>query len=155
MRVREFFQLVEKADGELYRLDLDRLLSRPLRPLDTERACTLARFLADVHADKRAEPTLYHRRVRELLGHGECLMGILDSYPHPYPLLPTADCEALERDMVSWRWRLRRVCGRCRRGLAMVTGRRRRRTRRDDGGGTRSDRRSSARAPPSPLASPR
>ena len=103
----EFFQLVEKADGELYWLDLDRLLSHPLRPLDTERACTLARFLADVHADKRAEPTLYHRRVRELLGHGECLMGILDSYPHPYPLLPTADCEALERDLVSWRWRLR------------------------------------------------
>ena len=103
----EFFQLVEKADGALYWLDLDRLLSGPLRPLDSERACTLARFLAYVHADKRAEPTLYHRRVRELLGHGECLMGILDSYPHPYPRLPTADCEALERDMVSWRWRLR------------------------------------------------
>ena len=34
-------------------------------------------------------------------------MGILDSYPHPYPLLPAADCEALERDLVSWRWRLR------------------------------------------------
>jgi Ser/Thr protein kinase RdoA (MazF antagonist) len=34
-------------------------------------------------------------------------MGILDSYPHPYAFLPPAACEALERDAVSWRWRLR------------------------------------------------
>ena len=53
------------------------------------------------------EPTLYQRRIRELVGHGECLMGILDSYPHPYALLPAADCEALERAAVSWRWKLR------------------------------------------------
>jgi len=41
------------------------------------------------------------------VGHGECLMGILDSYPHPYALLPPHVCEALEHDAVSWRWRLR------------------------------------------------
>jgi hypothetical protein len=103
----EFFQLVEKAAGRLYWLDLDRLLSEPLRDLDGQRASALARFLADVHADKREEPTLYQRRIRELVGHGECLMGILDSYPHPYPLLSPAECEALERAAVSWRWRLR------------------------------------------------
>jgi aminoglycoside phosphotransferase (APT) family kinase protein len=34
-------------------------------------------------------------------------MGILDSYPHPYALLPPDVCEALEHDAVSWRWRLR------------------------------------------------
>ena len=32
----EFFQLVEKADGQLYWLDLDRLLAEPLLPLDTD-----------------------------------------------------------------------------------------------------------------------
>ena len=103
----EFFQLVEKAAGQLYWLDLDRLLSLPLRDLDVERAHALSRFLAECHAGKRDEPTLYQRRIRELVGHGECLMGILDSYPHPYPLLPAGDCEAIERAMVSWRWRLR------------------------------------------------
>jgi aminoglycoside phosphotransferase (APT) family kinase protein len=103
----EFFQLVEKAAGEPYWKDLDRLLGAPARDLDLERAAALARFLADTHAVKRDEPTLYHRRIRELVGHGECLMGILDSYPHPYPLLPAADCEAIERALVSWRWRLR------------------------------------------------
>jgi aminoglycoside phosphotransferase (APT) family kinase protein len=103
----EFFQLVDKAPGQLYWLDLDRLLSVPVRDLDGERARALARFLAQCHADKRDEPSLYQRRLRELVGHGECLMGILDSYPHPYPLLSAADCESLERGMVSWRWRLR------------------------------------------------
>jgi Ser/Thr protein kinase RdoA (MazF antagonist) len=103
----EFFQLVEKAEGEPYWRDLDRLLREPARPLDLERAVALARFLAEAHAVRRDEPTLYHRRIRELCGHGECLMGILDSYPHPYPLLPPAACEAIERAMVSWRWRLR------------------------------------------------
>jgi hypothetical protein len=103
----EFFQLVEKAAGRLYWQDLDRLLALPVRDLDVERARALARFLASCHADKRDEPTLYERRIRELVGHGECLMGILDSYPHPYRLLAPAGCEAIERLMVSWRWRLR------------------------------------------------
>ena len=103
----EFFQLVEKVDGTLYWLDLDRLLEAPLRELDVARAQELGRFLAEVHAVKRDEPTLYHRRMRELIGHGECLMGVLDSYPHPYPLLPPEICEDVERTAVSWRWRLR------------------------------------------------
>jgi hypothetical protein len=103
----EFFQLVEKADGALYWLDLERLLTAPLRLLDVARARALGAFLARAHATKRDEPTLYERRIRELVGHGECLMGILDSYPHPYALLPPHVCEALEHDAVSWRWRLR------------------------------------------------
>jgi Ser/Thr protein kinase RdoA (MazF antagonist) len=103
----DFFQLVEKADGRLYWLDLDRLLDNPAEPIDSERAQALARFLAGVHATKRDEPTLYARRVRELVGHGECAMGILDSYPHPWPALPPETCEALECALVRWRWRLR------------------------------------------------
>ncbi|HUG37485.1 MAG TPA: phosphotransferase [Candidatus Limnocylindrales bacterium] len=103
----EFFQLVEKAPGTLYWLDLERLLEAPPRALDGARARELARFLASVHASKTAQPAVYQRRIRELVGHGECLMGILDSYPHPYPLLPPADCEELERRAVGWRWRLR------------------------------------------------
>ncbi|HEX4993719.1 MAG TPA: phosphotransferase [Methylomirabilota bacterium] len=103
----EFFQLVEKADGALYWRDLDRLLTEPLRPFDVARARALGAFLAHTHATRRDEPTLYERRIRELVAHGECLMGILDSYPHPYALLPPPVCEALEHDAVSWRWRLR------------------------------------------------
>jgi len=103
----EYFQLVDKAPGALYWLDLDRMLEGPAQALDFDRARTLGRFLAEAHAAKRDEPTLYQRRIRELVGHGECLMGILDSYPHPYALLPQADCEALEHAAVAWRWQLR------------------------------------------------
>ncbi len=104
---QEFFQLVEKAGGQLYWLDLDRMLGGPATALDTARAEALAGCLAAAHATRRHEPTLYQRRIRELVAHGECLMGILDSYPHPYPLLPSATCEAIERAAVTWRWRLR------------------------------------------------
>src|SRR5690349_12840046 len=105
----QFFQLVEKAEGSLYWLDLERLRhpGSQLADLDVERARVLARFLAAAHADKRDDPALYSRRLRELVCHGECLMGILDSYPHPYPPLPPDVCESLEHDFVSWRWRLR------------------------------------------------
>ena len=92
----------------LYWLDLERLLTAPLRDA-RHRPGAGARPASSraPHAVKRDEPTLYERRIRELVGHGECLMGILDSYPHPYPLLPPHVCEALEHDAVSWRWRLR------------------------------------------------
>jgi hypothetical protein len=103
----EFFQLVEKAEGTPYWLDLERLLEAPPRELDTARARELASFLASVHSGKTSRPAVYQRRIRELVGHGECLMGILDSYPHPYRLLPPADCEEMERLAIGWRWRLR------------------------------------------------
>jgi hypothetical protein len=103
----EFFQLVEKVPGRLYRVDLERMLTEDAGELDGVRAATLARFLALAHAVKHVDPAIYHRRIRELVGHGECLMGILDSYPHPYAPLPVAACEAVERAAVGWRWRLR------------------------------------------------
>jgi hypothetical protein len=109
---QEFFQVVEKAAGQPYWRDLERLLDGDLQEVDLARAETLARFLADVHRDKHDEPTLWQRRIRELVGHGECLMGILDSYPHPFAPLPREACEAIERAAVGWRWRLRERAGR-------------------------------------------
>lgn len=111
----EYFQLVEKAEGTLYWLDLARMISAGARDLDRLRVRALARFLAEAHTARRDEPTLYQRRVRELLGHGECVMGILDSYPDAYPLLPEAARAAFERAMVDWRWRLRAFSHRLRR----------------------------------------
>jgi hypothetical protein len=111
----EFFQLVEKAEGTLYWLDLARMLEAEPRDVDRGRVRALARFLASAHAEGRNEPTIYQRRIRELVGHGECVMGILDSYPRAYPLLPERARETFERAMVSWRWRLRPLVHRLRR----------------------------------------
>jgi hypothetical protein len=43
----------------------------------------LAHFLAEIHAMKYAgkdAKILYRRRIRDLIGHGECIMGIIDAY---------------------------------------------------------------------------
>ncbi len=105
---RDAFQLVEFSEGTEYRRDLERIAADgALAPGDLDRVDALAAYLATIHRDRHDAPHLYHRRIRELVGHGECIMGILDGYPHPYPLLPPAECERLEQAAVAWRWRLR------------------------------------------------
>ncbi len=102
------FLLEEFAEGRQYRVDLERIArEKGLAPGDLERVEALASYLAGIHRQRRDAPHLYYRRVRELVGHGECVMGLLDGYPHPYPLLPPEACQQLEVAAVAWRWRLR------------------------------------------------
>lgn len=81
---REFYILMEEAGGEPYFKDLDAILQRGhLNGKDIQRAEMLARFLADIHALKYSgedAKILYKRRIRDLIGHGECIMGIIDTY---------------------------------------------------------------------------
>ncbi|MEJ2024395.1 MAG: phosphotransferase [Deltaproteobacteria bacterium] len=82
--VREFYIFMEEAKGVSYFEDLNAILKRGhLNELDIERARMLARFLADIHAlgySGQDAKILYRRRIRDLIGHGECIMGIIDSY---------------------------------------------------------------------------
>jgi hypothetical protein len=81
---REFYIFMEEAGGFPYFKDLDAILERGrLNALDRERAEMLARFLADIHALKYTgddAKILYRRRIRDLIGHGECIMGIIDAF---------------------------------------------------------------------------
>ncbi len=81
---REFYIFMEEAKGEPYFNDLDAILKRGyLEEVDIERARMLARFLAEIHKLKYSgqdAQILYRRRIRDLIGHGECIMGIIDSY---------------------------------------------------------------------------
>ena len=81
---REFYMIMEEAEGESYFEDLDAILKRgSLSELDMERAKRLALFLYDIHRlryDGDAAQVLYRRRIRDLIGHGECIMGIIDAY---------------------------------------------------------------------------
>src|SRR3569623_447056 len=45
------------------------------------RADTLCDYLVEIHKSPGNDPGLYVRRIRELIGDGECIMGIADSYP--------------------------------------------------------------------------
>jgi len=105
----EFFLLTEKAEGVLYHVDLDRILSEgKLTDLDRHRCLALADYLAEIHAVKRDEPGLYIRRVRDLVGHGECIMGLIDSYPPGLDYAPEALLKEIEHACVEWRWKLKK-----------------------------------------------
>ncbi|MFO8163798.1 MAG: phosphotransferase family protein [Thermodesulfobacteriota bacterium] len=81
---REFYIFMEEAGGEPYFRVLDTILQRGyLNELDKVRAKMLAYFLADIHGNKYSGEDggiLYRRRIRDLIGHGECIMGIIDAY---------------------------------------------------------------------------
>jgi len=104
----EFFILAEFVDGRLYHLDLDRMkeIGR-ISDLDELRCLALSDYLVEIHRVKHAAPVLYLRRVRELVGHGECIMGLLDSYPPECDFATEGDFIDFERDCIVWRWRLK------------------------------------------------
>src|SRR5207344_93101 len=79
-----------------------------LRKQDRERTIALARYLAQIHARKRRDSALYRRRLRELIGHGECIMGLTDSYPDRYEFISADLLRGIEEACNRWRWRLRR-----------------------------------------------
>lgn len=100
----EYFLLVEKAEGAAYRLDLERIRTDgTATALDLDRAGALSAYLAEIHAVKGQDVQLYFRRIRDLLGHGEGIMGILDGYPADYPLLPAKQQYLIESGCVAWR----------------------------------------------------
>lgn len=80
----EFYILMERAEGTEYFKDLDTILEQGrLQQKDREKARMLARFIAGVHGKRYAgeeSKILYRRRIRDLIGHGECIMGIIDEY---------------------------------------------------------------------------
>ena len=106
-KAREFFVLTEWMKGASYHEDFRRLMKGgALRPLDRRRATALATYLAAIHRRKRRDPALYRRRVRELIGHGECIMGLTDSYPVPFGFITQERLRSIEDRCNQWRWRL-------------------------------------------------
>jgi len=105
---REFFLVTEFVEGIEYWRDLDRIgRTGRLTRLDLERCKALSRYLAGIHSEKLEAPHLYRRRIRELIGHGECIMGLIDSYPVDEGLPSQGDLKSIERMCLEWRWRLR------------------------------------------------
>lgn len=78
----EFFIVMEEAHGDNYFTDLDRIKETgELTDMDKEKCVKIADHLVEIHQEKYDDPILYKRRIRDTVGHGECIMGILDTYP--------------------------------------------------------------------------
>jgi Phosphotransferase enzyme family len=105
---REFFVLTEFAEGEPYAADFERIgAAGRLEPIDRERAVALADYLAEIHRTPAGHPSWYRRRLRELVGSGECIAGIADSYPVPCGFIDAPLLREVEWLALSWRYRLR------------------------------------------------
>lgn len=110
---QEFFIVNEKLSGHDYFLDLDRIRGGDFRPSDLTLAQSFARWLAEIHAQKHDDPHLYWRRVRDLIGSSECITGLIDeAYPPDYEPFAAERFQAVERQLVDWRWRLKRYARR-------------------------------------------
>ena len=108
---REFFILMDYVEGQEYAKDLDRIRDEgKLQAPDLDRARLLAEYMAKIHRVRHDAPGLYVRRIRDLLGRGDCIAGIIDSYPKDervYSFTSDEELEEIEKSCVEWRWRIK------------------------------------------------
>ncbi|MHC1583044.1 MAG: phosphotransferase family protein [Methanosarcinales archaeon] len=108
-RAEEFFILMENVTGTEYVNDLEQIKKNDgkLTKLDIERAEALSEYLARIHKKKHTSPELYHRKIRDTIGHGECIMGLTDSYPENLEYITPQDLCRIEEKCVEWRWKIK------------------------------------------------
>ena len=79
---KEFAILMDEVEGTCHMENFNRIKkTKRLGREDMEREVRLAKYLADIHRVKHKNPSLYKRKLRDIIGHGECLMGVIDTYP--------------------------------------------------------------------------
>ena len=107
-RSGEFYLVTSWAPGVPYAEDLKRIArAGQVASLDINRCDALAGYLAALHLPANAGASLYTRAVRDLVGHGEGIFGVIDAYPPDTPSAPPDRLRAIERQALEWRWRLR------------------------------------------------
>ena len=101
--------------GNPYAEDLIRIRDEgTLAPIDFKRVEALATYLAKIHQMKISDPDLWRRRLRDLIGHGEGVMGLTDSYPQACAYVDRGQLIEIEGAVNQWRWRLKPFCHRLR-----------------------------------------
>jgi len=117
---REYYIAVERAEGTDYFFDLEGMAGKgSLDVGDKRRLSALAGYLARIHKKKKKSQKLYLRRLRDTIGHGECLMGVFDTYGVPPPGFTTLrEMTDIEKKCVDARARLKE----CHHRLCVVHG---------------------------------
>ncbi len=103
----ELYLITAYAHGTTYADDL-RAIARDQAAgaRDLARADALAGYLARLHVPID-DPPRYRRAIRDLVGAGEGIYGIVDSYPDDVPGVTAERLHGIERACAAWRWRLR------------------------------------------------
>ena len=99
---------MEKIEGKEYFIDLERIKKDgELTSTDILRTLALSSYLARIHANKHDDRELYLRKIRDLVGHGECIMGLMDSYPDNLDFVSQDELCAIEKKCVDWRYKIK------------------------------------------------
>lgn len=103
---REYYLLLEKAEGRHYFHDLSGFAHKKrLEGPDAEKIKAMASYLAKIHSVKKDSKILYWRKLRDTVGHGECLMGVFDIYPDG--ALPYKEMADIIKKSVDWIYKLK------------------------------------------------
>lgn len=103
---KEYYLLMKRVEGKDYFNDLrefskkDRLDSSDIKKIEA-----MASYLAEIHSVKKDSRSLYWRKIRDIIGHGECLMGVFDIYPDG--VLSYEEMAEIEKLCVDWRAKLK------------------------------------------------
>jgi len=104
----EFYLLTEYAEGRPYAHDLRQIGEcGALRPEDLQRLDALVHYLVNTHSIKLPDASLYTRSIRDLVGSGEGIFGIIDGYPAHAEGTSREQLDAIEALCVGWRSRLK------------------------------------------------
>jgi hypothetical protein len=103
---KEYYLLMEKGEGRDYFNDLAEFsLKDRLEVGDREKIKAMSSYLAGIHSVKRKSKPLYWRKLRDTIGHGECLMGVFDTYPDG--TLSYYEMAEIEKKAIQWRAQLK------------------------------------------------
>lgn len=103
---REYYLLMERAEGRHYFNDLAAMSKKAsLDTADIVKIQSMASYLAKIHSVKKESKQLYWRKVRDTIGHGECLMGVFDTYPEG--TVSVDETAEIEKKCVDWRAKLK------------------------------------------------
>lgn len=103
----EWYLLTSYAEGHVYAEDLRRIAARgACDDADLGKARTLGRYLGELHQTNLADEARYRRAIRDLVGSGEGIYGIVDGYPDGTPSAPRARLARIEADAAAYRARL-------------------------------------------------
>jgi len=103
---KDYYLLMQEAKGIHYFYDLKMMAEKThLDETDKKKIIMLADYLAQIHKVKKDSKILYWRKLREIIGHGECLMGVFDTYPDG--ILTYEEMAKIEKKCLSWRAKLK------------------------------------------------
>ena len=103
---KEYYLLMERAEGRHYFHDLSAFSKKEkLDDTDITKIKEMTSYLANIHSVKKESRHLYWRKIRDTIGHGECLMGVFDTYPDG--TISYEEIADIEKKCVDWRAKLK------------------------------------------------